>query len=543
MRYLLMLLGSSLCALVGLTQALAWQWGYHPLLGPPLVTWQAFWIRHGLYAPWQGLGWLWQWGLPPWPLLRAALLVSVVCGGVGLLGGALTGAAGRSTGSRWGTWCDLWHLGLFQRGGVVLGTRGGWIVGHRQPAHTLVVASTQSGKTTSLVIPTLLEWPESVLVLDPKGELFPATAGSRAGFSRVVGLYPATPGGACYNPLDAIRFHTPHRYADLDLLSEFLADPDGDGFESEAAQHFGQQAMTVYTGLLEYGLKTGAVAHLGDLYALGQRSLHQELLPRLAELAPDCPAVQEVCTLIADTPKRELGGVVQTVRRGLRLWRDPRIVQLTAHSDFALEDLRNGATPLSLYLGVPFSAQARLRVLVRLCLGQWLQYATEEHATGRWRLLGMIEELLSLRRFVPLSEGLDYFAGRGVILCLVTPSLHRLAGLYGKDHNFLEGCAYQVIFGINDDTVAASFARRGGAEVITQRRRAWTQSARGTSRTVSYDTTERPLLRPTDLMQMDPDEVLLFVRNSPPFRLHKQPYWRSRRWAARANLEVLHGES
>ena len=54
---------------------------------------------------------------------------------------------------------------------------------HDGPEHVMAFAPTRSGKGVGLVIPTLLSWPESVVVHDIKGENWQLTAGWRARFS------------------------------------------------------------------------------------------------------------------------------------------------------------------------------------------------------------------------------------------------------------------------------------------------------------------------------------------------------------------------
>jgi type IV secretion system protein VirD4 len=50
---------------------------------------------------------------------------------------------------------------------------------HDGPEHICAIAPTRSGKGVGLVVPTLLSWPESVFVLDRKGENSAMTAGWR----------------------------------------------------------------------------------------------------------------------------------------------------------------------------------------------------------------------------------------------------------------------------------------------------------------------------------------------------------------------------
>jgi len=83
--------------------------------------------------------------------------------------------------ARWAVWRDVVKAGLTGPAGVVV---GGWkrrrkvqTLRHDGPEHVLCFAPTRSGKGVSLVLPTLLSWNESVLVLDIKGENHALTAG------------------------------------------------------------------------------------------------------------------------------------------------------------------------------------------------------------------------------------------------------------------------------------------------------------------------------------------------------------------------------
>ena len=70
------------------------------------------------------------------------------------------------------------------RGGVVFGAwrdASGRVqyLRHKGPEHMMVFAPTRSGKGVGIVIPTLVSWDESVLVLDIKGENWALTSGFR----------------------------------------------------------------------------------------------------------------------------------------------------------------------------------------------------------------------------------------------------------------------------------------------------------------------------------------------------------------------------
>ena len=73
--------------------------------------------------------------------------------------------------ARFGTFAELKSAGLLAKVGVVLGKmRGRYVISDN--GHTMVCAPPGGGKSTSIAIPTMLQWPGSLLVMDVKGELF-----------------------------------------------------------------------------------------------------------------------------------------------------------------------------------------------------------------------------------------------------------------------------------------------------------------------------------------------------------------------------------
>src|SRR5665647_3321153 len=69
---------------------------------------------------------------------------------------------------------------------------GGWVdkrdtvhyLRHSGPEHVLCYAPTRSGKGVSLIVPTLLAWPESAVITDLKGELWAMTSGWRQKYAK-----------------------------------------------------------------------------------------------------------------------------------------------------------------------------------------------------------------------------------------------------------------------------------------------------------------------------------------------------------------------
>ena len=141
---------------------------------------------------------------------------------------------------------ELRRAGLRAGHGLVLGKVGQRFLVHRGQAHVLVTAPTGAGKGVGLVIPNLLSWPGSAVVLDVKGENFAATAGYRVGCGqRVVNFAPLSERSHRFNPFDAVKDAAPERRITLleAMALTLLPDPDsGD-------RVWAQQGRALFVGL------------------------------------------------------------------------------------------------------------------------------------------------------------------------------------------------------------------------------------------------------------------------------------------------------
>lgn len=87
----------------------------------------------------------------------------------------------------------------------VLG-KPGQLITQSKNNHTLIVGSTRSGKGVSVLIPTTFQWPESLIIMDPKAESWGISANHRAKFSYTFKFQPERPDESIhYNPLLSIR--------------------------------------------------------------------------------------------------------------------------------------------------------------------------------------------------------------------------------------------------------------------------------------------------------------------------------------------------
>jgi len=182
--------------LQGATQSFAWTYGWTDALG-----------KGGrgsagarLYPPWSILVWRKAFAEEARGTLNRSGVVILLGAVAGLSLGALADAPSALPRRRgWGGLAEARRAGLLAKSGAVLGLLHGRLLATDDLRPTLVTGGTRSGKGRGHVVPSLLSWTGSVLVHDPKGELWTVTAGWRSRFTHALYLNPRQSTSARWN--------------------------------------------------------------------------------------------------------------------------------------------------------------------------------------------------------------------------------------------------------------------------------------------------------------------------------------------------------
>jgi type IV secretion system protein VirD4 len=443
--------------------------------------------------------------------------------------------------ARWASEAELVGAGLRSRQGVVLGRKGGRLLVFGGSEHVMLHAPTRSGKGVGVVIPNLLTWPDSVVVLDVKRENWEASAGFRAAHDQEVVLFdPLDPEGrtARFNPLGHIdRTDVVAVLDELQKLAVMLFPPPqhGDPFWAEAAR----------TGLIGVGAYVAETPELQFSLGAIYRELTQgEPRARLPEevrtradagrpLSSGCvSAISDFCSASENT----FASIKQTITARMNLWLNPRVCAATDASDFDLRDLRERR--MSLYLGVSPDNLARVAPLYNLLLQQLVDLNTRERPSAdrhAVQVLMLLDEFARLGHAAVIAHGFSYVGGYGLRLLPVLQSPAQLRAEYGADlaEEIMANCGVEIAFAPKELKVAQDLSERLGY---------WTYAGRSSSRPTllskgNRSTTEsdqrRALMMPQELIQMDPGRLIVLRAGLPPVRGRKVVYWRERAFRAR----------
>ncbi len=546
----------ALASLSAATQTLAAIFSHQAALGPPLLTLG----KTRLYPPWAVLSWTHAYAQRfPKPFAAARLIVFAgLC--LALLAIVLAVRAkfaikpfGRHA---WGGVDDVAAAGLLAETGCVLGRFQREVLCFDGPEHQLLIGASRSGKGRGHVIPTLLAWPHSALVLDVKGELadgdlrhsFPGTAGFRETLGPVLRFAPTRMDSAAFNPLHEVR-RGPNEVRDVQNIVEILVDPIGDGRHQD---FWDRSAKNILVGVILHVLyaepgerKTLAMVRekLRDLDATAQvmKSTLHRLNP--ATNRPEVhPEILHAAESFLAGEERLQSGVKATAESFFGLFADEIVAQKTAASDFRIGDLMCGPKPVTLFLQPPPSDALRLMPLLRLVINQFARALMEDQnadAQGRpkrHRLILMLDEFPMLGRMQFFETMMGAMAGYGLKAFLVTQSLNHLTKAYGRDNVILDNCHIVTSFAAADNDTAKRIAEMAGEvwemrESETHTRPRSILGWRKGSTTIREE--RRPLMLPADVRALPRDQELIFVSGAKPIRAKKLKFDQERVFSER----------
>ena len=436
--------------------------------------------------------------------------------------------------ARWASASEQRRAGLRARQGVILGRAGDGFLIADGPHHVMLYAPTRTGKGVGVVIPNLLVWPGSVVVLDIKRENYAASAGYRAEAGQRVLLFdPLAPNGrtARFNPLGHVDRTDPVEVLDeLQRMSVmlFTGSDHADPFWSEAAR----------TGFIGVGAFVAETPErpftFGEIYRQLTQADPRLRFPGLVEdrrrqgrpLSAGCvSALTDFCASSENT----FASVRQSITSRMGLWLNPAVDAATSESDFDLRTVRQGR--LSLYLGASPDNLLRIAPLYALLFQQLVDLNSRALPAGDDPpVLVLLDEFARLGHAPVLAHAFAWVAGYGLRLLPVIQSPSQLRALYGPDltEDILTNCGVEIVFAPKELKVAQDLSERLGYYTYSARSRSRPSGLAAGRRSLTESDQRRALMLPQELMQLPADRLIVLKAGLPPVRARKIVYYRER---------------
>ncbi len=386
--------------------------------------------------------------------------------------------------AHWMNTSDIKKTGLYrQKEGVYI---GGFeddskleYLKHNGPEHILAFAPTRSGKGIGLVLPTLLDWRESVIVLDIKGENWALTSGWREQYAnnRVLKFDPTASNGmsAKFNPLEEIRIDTDYEIGDVQNIAMMIVDTEGKGLRD----YWEKSSFSFISGLIIYAIykskkENRRYPNLTDVYEVLNQVDIQDLLNEM--VTSNHKLISLVGREMLNKAPEELSGVVGSASSSLNLYIDPVISNNTSKSEFKINDLMNANKPMSLYLVLNPTDKSRIMPLIRLIMNQLLRRLLEDLEfkdgksvqTYKHRMLLMLDEFTSLGKLSIFQESLAFMAGYGIKAYIIVQDISQLYEAYGKDESIMSNCQVRIAYAPNKVETAELLSKMTGTTTVVK---------------------------------------------------------------------------
>ena len=480
--------------------------------------------------------------------------------------------------ARWADKKDLKKAGLLQgASGVVLGQlsnayvypeydmkKNSVILHLKKPSrkivqagiyNTLLSAPTRSGKGVSSVMPTLLSYPGSVIVLDFKGESFNYTSGFRKMFGKVYRWEPTGDKGHFFNPMLEIRSGE-DAFSDANLIADILTTPASGGGNA-TSEHFQTGAKDFLTALILHCLCSdwknkslpGCREFLSQsdpanpdnkkyIYDLMIQADHgDELIHQ---------SVVEGASAQRNRPEDEGGSMLSTVNNALAVFADAKIKRNTLDSEFYIDEFAETNVPISLYLTIQYSDVARIAPLIRMFITLFSRKFTGGETDANNRkfkvpLLFILDEFDKLGRMDELEMNMGIHNGFGIHYFLIFQSLNQLNKIYTKDHSFLAHCRNSIFYapGAGEMDSAEMISKICGKESISRTSVSYSggkSSVGYNSRSLSDQEQERSLINADEIIKLPLNQFILICQGLPPYIGAKNVYYEDPFYMHKAKL-------
>jgi len=442
---------------------------------------------------------------------------------------------------------DLQQKGMFKQSGngIVVGKFGGKLLRLGGQQFVILAAPTRSGKGVGVVIPNLLDYQESVVVLDIKQENFDLTSGWRAQQGQEIYLFnPFAEDRRTHrwNPLTYVSSDPAFRVSDLMSIAAMLY-PDG----ADEQKFWVSQARNAFMAFTLYlfeaweeerkaGFPFAKTPTLGAVYRVSSGDGKSELKSYLQELAKrpflTSNARSAFANLLSQADET-FASILGTFKEPLNPWLNPVLDAATSEDDFLLTDLRRKR--MTIYVGIQPNKLAESRLIVNLFFSQIINLNTRELPQNNPELkhqcLLLMDEFTAIGKVDIIASAVAYMAGYNLRLLPIIQSMAQLDATYGKEvsRTIITNHALQIIYAPREQQDANDYSEMLGYTTVRKQ-----NVTRG--REVSRSETEerRALMLPQELKAMGFDkEVFLYEGLSHPVLCEKIKYYQDRYFSSR----------
>ncbi|MED3561484.1 VirD4-like conjugal transfer protein, CD1115 family [Bacillus xiapuensis] len=419
--------------------------------------------------------------------------------------------------------------------GSILGLHKGKMIIQHKDSHlnknSLIVGGAGAGKTTGKIIPDIIKQKEkSIVVIDPKGELYEKTSQTKRdqGYEvRLVNFLDRDKSDR-YNLFDYLR-----RDSDAFKVADSLVNSAAEGMKVK--KDFWNQAQIAVLQALMLYVKYKCPKeeqHMGSVYNLASASL-KEIYLAFQEFDKNHVVYRAYATAIERLLGNEktLSDVFQTLLNTLNPWQYDDICKFTSANDFLFEEL--GTKKMIVYVILPV-ADNEFKPLITTFFTQMFselyRAASLNQGVLPKKVLLLLDEFANVGKIPNFEERLSTCRSLGIEVSIVLQDTSQLERVYGKEiaKEILNNCDIKILLKANEYETAKYFSNLAGKTTIKVKNNSSSSGSKSSSKSESNNYVSRDLITPDEIMKIDFNDELLFMSGSHPAKVKKAFYFKTK---------------
>lgn len=409
------------------------------------------------------------------------------------------------------------------------------LIRSKEPLSTLLMAPPGTGKTAGIIIPTLLTITNSVVVHDPKGELYDTTHQARLRLGHKVFFFDI-------DEADSIRFNPFAKNKipkDPEQIKPYIVNIANIIFKSSSKESVdntnyfigaARNAFIAVACFLTY--KEGFTSLLKVRDKIVESD---DIIRTFKEMKEDDLKFFKVCSkklkkmldgdinsvLISSASPDQWAGVMGSLTEKLDYFSDPKIATIVdcEESYFNAEALRK--EKVSIYLRVKDKDKNKMKPVISMIfesLGSELISKIPE--AGDNQITFILDEFVRLGRVDVLTDLTSISRGYNFNQIFVIQDLEQISNTYSKEYmSILESnCAYKIILKQNNFMTAERISKIIGAKTDIKTSRSKKEaniisnSKNNSTNSISTSQEGIPLVTPQDILNLHEDQCLIIVQ-------------------------------
>ena len=384
--------------------------------------------------------------------------------------------------------------------------------------HTLVIGSSGSGKSRCVVKPMvnlLAKKGESMIITDPKGELYVAAANKlkELGYKVIVLNFRDPLKGNAWNPLTL-----PYQYykmGNMDKATELLddvalnilydANNKGEPFwEKSAADYFSGLALGLFQDAKEEEININSISLMATIgeERLGASNYAKEYFL----LKGESSSAYTFASGTINAPSDTKGGIVSTFRQKIRLFASrENLSEMLGHSDFSILDIGREKTAVFIVVhDEKTTYHALATIFIKQCYETLIDVAQENGGKLPIRTNFILDEFANMPPLKDVDSMVTAARSRQMRFTFIIQNFAQLNDVYGKEvAEVIRGNCGNTIYLISTELAALEEISKMCGEVKSKEK---------------DKTASTPLVTVTDLQKLKFGEAILMRIRKSPFK-------------------------